>query len=705
MARFRLVLACFLSPLAFACSDAAEPTFDAALAKTDPNAAIEKKTRANVSLDAKAEIATELYEDATHPRHPGDGGGRAWLVALRARISIVDEGGDGFGPPVASVRSGSRARIRIGFEVGEEGIDEGGAVYLQNSPFWDWEPAQASEPNYGGYTAVVAGPDDVEFEAQTYGGGLVQFTVRGRRLEAGERLELEYGAGDAGTIVDRLADREARVWLHVDADGDSIRSAVASSPFIETHAGRPTILVLRTPTTARPGELLEMRVSVLDSQGNARIPFEGRVSIEAQEGLEFPDYVDFRREDLGSIGVPLRARRTGFFRIRATTTTNFSGITHELAGETEPLLVHSSAPRIRWADLHGHSSLSDGTGTPEDFFRYARDVSALDVVSLTDHDHWGMRALDAHPAMWDRIQEATKRANEPGRFVSLLGYEWTSWLHGHRHVIQFADSGPLFSSIDRERRYETPAQLWAALRGLPALTFAHHSAGGPISTNWNYPPDPELEPVTEVVSVHGSSEAPDSPRAIYSPVPGNYVRDVLDRGFVLGMIGSGDSHDGHPGLSNIASPSGGNGIAAIFSEDLSREGVLEALRARRVYATNGPRIFLRTLLDGEHEMGARVEAMDSASDDSATHLLTIRVGATAPLKRVDVIRSGEIVMTIAGEGLTEWARNGDIPHLRSGEYLYVRAIQEDGGTAWSSPYFGPARNAEAGGNASNADSD
>ena len=126
------------------------------------------------------------------------------------------------------------------------------------------------------------------------------------------------------------------------------------------------------------------------------------------------------------------------------------------------------------------------------------------------------------------------------------------------------------------------------------MTFAHHSAGGPIATNWAYPPDPVLEPLTEVVSVHGSSEAADSPDLIYSPVPGNFVRDVLDRGFELGFVGSGDSHDGHPGLSQIASGTGG--LAAILSEDLTREGVLEALRARRTYATNGPRILLHASL-------------------------------------------------------------------------------------------------------------
>ena len=113
------------------------------------------------------------------------------------------------------------------------------------------------------------------------------------------------------------------------------------------------------------------------------------------------------------------------------------------------------------------------------------------------------------PEIWAEIRRQTERFHEPGRFVTLLGYEWTSWLHGHRHVLYFEDRGEVLSSIDPA--YETPAQLWQALRGRPALTFAHHSAGGPIATDWSYPPDPELEPVTEVVSVHGSSEAADTP--------------------------------------------------------------------------------------------------------------------------------------------------------------------------------------------------
>ncbi len=78
--------------------------------------------------------------------------------------------------------------------------------------------------------------------------------------------------------------------------------------------------------------------------------------------------------------------------------------------------------------------------------------------------------------------------------------------------------------------------------------------------------------MTEIVSVHGNSESLDAPRVVHEPVAGNFVRDVLQRGYQLGFVGSGDSHDGHPGLTSLGN-SGSGGLAAILSDDLTREGV------------------------------------------------------------------------------------------------------------------------------------
>ncbi len=426
--------------------------------------------------------------------------------------------------------------------------------------------------------------------------------------------------------------------------------------------------MLTVPSVIRPGETASVTVAVLDAVGNRATSYEGRVKVAGAEGASLP-WIVFTAADRGVKEVDFQAHAHG---------------THVLVGQDEdglqgvsnPMVVSSEGSKIHWGDLHGHSGLSDGTGTAEDYLSYARDVAALDVVALTDHDHWGMVFLDHAPAIREEIRRQTEAFYDPGQFVSLHGFEWTNWVQGHRHVLYFADQGEVLSSIDQ--RYDTPTELWDALRGQSAMTVAHHSAGGPVATNWDYAPDPELEPVTEVTSVHGSSEAADSPRPIYHGVPGNYVRDVLDRGYRLGFVGSGDSHDGHPGLAHLASGTGG--LAAIVTDDLTREGIYEALRLRRVYATNGPRIVLRMAVEG-WPMGSTL----SLDGDRAN--VFVSVVATAPVERVDLVRSGEIVASAGGEGSTELEFLHPLEELSDGEYVYVRVVQEDGGAAWASPVF------------------
>jgi hypothetical protein len=289
-----------------------------------------------------------------------------------------------------------------------------------------------------------------------------------------------------------------------------------------------------------------------------------------------------------------------------------------------------------------------------------------------------MRPLAEAPDLWQLIRDTTKRYHEPGRFVTLLGFEWTSWLYGHRHVLYFADEGRVIDSVDP--RTETPQQLWGALEGEPALTFAHHSAGDPVATAWQIPPDPRFEPVVEIVSVHGSSEAADSPGIVSGALPGHFVRDALERGYPLGFIGSGDSHDGHPGLAHLASPSGG--LAAILTEELTRDSVMAALRARRSYATNGARIILRVSLGGAR-MG---EALPTPPTDEPPELFVQLIG-TAPFEHVDVIQRGRAVERMPLEGRWEAALQRPVEGLAAGDWIYVRAEQIDRGVAWSSPIF------------------
>lgn len=616
--------------------------------------------RGTLSPDAHPEIVEMLREGLAAPRHPSDGGGRAWL-----------EQAEGDTNPATARSPG---RFHLVFEVGPEGIASGGSIHLQVSPFWGWSTPQVEIPELPGYTTVEPSAPDIELEIETLDQQLLGMRVSGRALRPGEQLRLVYGAGPAGAIADEMAERNSRFWFAVDGDGDGVRAFLEDSPGIDVVAGPPAQLVVTLPSVARPGETIRLSLSVLDALGSAGFPFEGEVLLSgAPTEWELPERIVFDGSEGGTRNIEVIAAGSGTVRLRATTADGLSTVSN-------PILVSADGPRVFWGDLHGHSSLSDGTGTAEDYFRYARDVAALDVVALTDHDHWGILPLDSHPEMWEEITSQVRRFHEPGRFVTLLGFEWTNWLHGHRHVLYFEDEGVVYSSLSEQ--YESPTQLWDALRGKPVLTFAHHSAGGPIATNWTIPPDPVLEPLTEIVSVHGSSEAADAPNLIYDPQPGNFVRDALDRGYRFGFVGSGDSHDGHPGLAHLGAAAWG-GLAAILSDELTRESVLEALRERRVYATNGPRILLRAAL-GTHRMGARIPTPTS---DREPESFFVQVLAVTPLERVDLIRSGEVVASMPIDGLLEVTLQHPIEDLASGEYLYVRAVQQDGGAAWSSPIF------------------
>ena len=623
---------------------------------------------------ARPSQVEQFLADLQAVRHPSDGAGTARLIE-----------GD-------TPRVGEAGRWLLEYEAGPLGVAQGGSVFLMVDPFWGWSAPQDLAPEAVGFTRVTTEAEGLVLTTEVLQAPLMRIEIGGRELRPGETLRIEYGAGPVGARADRHAERGARLWLAVDGDGDGVRAVLPDSPSVQVLPGPPSRLNLTVTSTARPGETVRLVLAVLDEVGNANLPLTGSVeligdSLPSSLAQHFP-------VQLGGIGqhtVEFEAPGEGIYRLEGVATVG----QQRLPALSNPLRVSARAEPIIWADLHGHSNLSDGTGLPEDYFSYARDVAGLDVVALTDHDHFGVLFLDQNPTMWEEIRSQVEAFHEPERFVTLLGYEWTNWIHGHRHVLYFGNEGPLISSLDEKAR--DPAGLWRELRGHDAMTFAHHSAGGPIATNWDYPPDPELEPVTEVMSVHGSSEALDSPARIYSPLPGNFVRDALERGYRLGFVGSGDGHDGHPGLPQLspwygyrppASDGSGErlgkgGLAALIGAPRTRTGVGAALRERRTYATSGPRILLEARL-ASHRQGSAIAAQTLPENPQ----LSLTIAGTAPLTRLELIRSGNPPrpLSLDGAGL-DYQGSHELRDLRPGEYLYVRVEQADGGLAWSSPFF------------------
>jgi len=135
---------------------------------------------------------------------------------------------------------------------------------------------------------------------------------------------------------------------------------------------------------------------------------------------------------------------------------------------------HTTA-RPFWGDLHTHTILSDGNGPPEDNFEIAK--SHLDFWAMTDHAYdetvfsldyrkyaSGRQLLNE---AWGQVQELCRAYEQPGRFVPILGYEWTNFHYGHHNVYYPDYDQPI-------RMPPTLPELYTAVRNVDALVIPHH---------------------------------------------------------------------------------------------------------------------------------------------------------------------------------------------------------------------------------------
>ena len=191
---------------------------------------------------------------------------------------------------------------------------------------------------------------------------------------------------------------------------------------------------------------------------------------------------------------------------------------------------------------------------------------------------------------WADIISAANRHNEPGRFSTLIGYEFTSGPEQqnlHRNVFFRGDSAPSlpFSRI----MSPNPEDLWAWMdglrdRGMDSIAIPHNSNGSNglmfMTKKWDGSlMDREYaetrmrnEPIVEVTQVKGDSEthpllSPNDEYADFETMPfriggwvpsqpdGSYVRQAYLRGlemaakgrsnpYKFGLIGASDTHVG-----------------------------------------------------------------------------------------------------------------------------------------------------------------
>ncbi|HJR26142.1 MAG TPA: hypothetical protein VJ804_11750, partial [Acidimicrobiales bacterium] len=280
--------------------------------------------------------------------------------------------------------------------------------------------------------------------------------------------------------------------------------------------------------------------------------------------------------------------------------------------------------RLAHTDLHNHTLLSDGAADVEGAFAQLR-AAGLDVAALTDHAVLGSLAGDSvcgscsaitgfDDPGWARTKQLADAATVPDQFVALRGFEWTTPHLGHINVWfseQWIDPVSTGSLVD-------PDALLAFLRddvdqGFAGLASALAPVVPPTSTIDGFYAWLQ-QPVTGTGLGGGGADAlagfnhPNGhgnfndfqffgevrDRMVSVELfngPGDYlfrgladgeespVNAILNAGWRVGSLGVTDEHSG---TFDVAE---GKGRAGLWLRSLTRDGVREALEARRFFAT------------------------------------------------------------------------------------------------------------------------
>ena len=599
--------------------------------------------------------------------------------------------------------AGTRMTLRFRFEVGSAGLQPG-ARFRLGIPNTGWErpvppqqrywdelasgPARRLAPFHPVNTTASVSSAEAKFglsvmermlvpdedPAIAYWRWWITLSLEEGALREGEFIEICYGDerfGSPGALVQTFPEPHINATAFVDPAGTGDYLEAAGSPLyfdvVADEASRANVV---WPSVRGPHDSVEARIAVTDKI--QAVPTGGAVEVKAGEAALTCTPGKAVSIQTSELALPVHGPdERAWGRANPWAAIGVDGLNlywGDLHAQSEHHVMHSQAKDFRQATW----SKGISCGTLDECYAYARETSLLDFIAITDQ---GACLTDA----WEYCQQKVREHHEPGRLVVFKGYEAGSPL-GHRNVIYFSDEIEKPFSAAAMNNFH-PETVYALYRGrTDALIIPHHVK---TWTNWDYH-DPELEPLMEIYSCWGQSETPGLDLWNKGQTPGAGAWEAFRRGYRMGLMASTDNHVGMPGRSfpgdrQIHTPFKG-GLCAIWAEELTRESLFAALKARHCYGTTGARIIVRFSIDGQ-PMGS----MTASSGEPAR--LTYEIYGTDAIDRLEIVHNLATRETVRPESPSDRLIGSlELPAGETGFY-YLRLFQKDGERAWSSPIW------------------
>ncbi len=353
-----------------------------------------------------------------------------------------------------------------------------------------------------------------------------------------------------------------------------------------------------------------------------------------------------------------------------------------------------------FGQLHSHTAeYSDGSGTLNEALDYVKGIPEndnVDFVAFTDHSNYFDSTSAPNPAeaLYDTSKMTSASTNKWTEYnskidafnekstdrIALAGYEMT-WSGGPGHINTFNTPGIVSRNNSTLNNKTGDAGLKAYYNllieagneGVTSINQLNH----PGTTFGNFSDfayyTPALDNYVQLVEV-GNGEGQIGAGGYY-PSYEQYIM-ALDKGWHVAPTNNQDNHKGSWGNANDARN-------VIYADSLTEDGLFDAIRERRLYATEDKNLEISYTLDG-HMMGSQLGTEDVGEN------VDIAVTVYDPDYN-DAISKVEVVVN-SGRVAYTWdsiPASGELSATIPADYSYyfIRVTQADGNLAVTAPVW------------------
>jgi hypothetical protein len=320
-----------------------------------------------------------------------------------------------------------------------------------------------------------------------------------------------------------------------------------------------------------------------------------------------------------------------------------------------------------YGQLHNHTNYSDGTGTPDQAYDYARNTGHADFFAITDHSNWFDNDLDWTKSVeWANLKQSANNHNVDGQFVALAAFEMT-WSNGTGHINTFDTDwfeSRNNSSMDLQNYYNRIAADNNSISqwNHPGTTFGDFQNFGLYNS--------ATDQVMNLIEVANGS----------GPVRGSgyypsyeYYHQALDKGWHVAPTIGQDVHNGQWITCNEAR-------TVVLAPSLTRANIYDALKYKRVYATEDRNLRLMYTVNGS--------IMGSILSNPSN--LNIVIDVTDPdagdnISKIEILANGDVVVAFNNfsSNTAHWAPTLNTQY----KYYYVKVTMANGDYAFSAPVW------------------